>query len=277
MALFAERAAYMAGMTHINPADAARIAEARRTNGQFGTWEPTAPEATLDPRAELDTANRLYQDNARLLVENITDYVRYAMPEGAHRVELEPSDQGDFVYVAEAFDADGQVIAIDDEVIDQWADVNDVIALLGHPDDNRALFRDLFGADDHGTFTWTRQGPTNDADEQTIRERIDRLTTARQEIAAASQEAAVLAVRRMLPDGAQARLTWGDQPGPDYLCVDAITLADGTELDADEAFDAGIDWDEIDMAASDIRNTTDPALTPRDNRGLTFTLHQKAS
>lgn len=245
--------------------------------GQFRAKENSAPVEMLNPRAELDDANALYHDNTDQIREQVALYLRQGMPQNAHRVEFECSDQGDYVYPARAFSVTGEAIDTDE---DRWADVGDVVSYLGYPDDNRALFGELFGelftAEGRGVFAWTRTEPTGEDDGQAILDRISQLGQARHELGAGSQTAAVLAVRRMMPEGAKATLTWGDQGGPDYLTVDKITLADGSIVDDwDSAEDAGIDWDEIDMAASDIRDATDPALRRIGNTGMYFELDQK--
>lgn len=263
----------MGCMTDINPTATAAREGARQTTGQFGAQEHTAPEAALNPRAELDTVNALYQDNTDRIREEVALYLQYGMPEGAHTVELEDSDEGDFLTIARAFDENGVEIETEEDP-DRWADADAVISHLGHPDDNRDIHQ-LLPKNGNGVHVWTRTDETNDADEQTIRERIDTLFTARQELGAGSQAAAITAVRRLLPEGATLRLTWGDQGGPDYLTAESITLADGTVLDDDDANRAGIDWYEIDGAASDIRDVSDTAnLAQVDERGNYFTLRQ---
>lgn len=262
-------------MTDINPTAEAARENARHASGQFGTQQHSAPEAELNPRAELDAVNTLYWGNTESIQEEVALYLQFGMPEGAHRVEFEPSDQGDYLVVSRAFDEAGNEIETEDDY-DRWADVDDVIGNLGHPDDNRNI-RELLPETGNGVHTWTRTDPTNEADELTIRERIEKLKAVRRELGAGSQAAAITAIRRMLPEGARLTLTWGDQGGPDYLTVEKVTLADGTELDADGAYDADIDWDEIDMAASDIRDTDDIRLRPVDERGLYFELAQAGS
>ena len=260
-------------MTDINPAAAAARETARTTTGQFGTQGHSAPETELNPRAELDAVNSLYHDNADRIREEVALYLQFGMPEAAHRVEFENSDQGDYVYAARAFDADGQPIDTEDDY-DRWASVDDVVSNLGYPDDNRQTFAELFKTEDGGVYTWTRTDDTNEADELAIRERIDALIAVRRELGSGSQAAAITTVRRLLPEGSRLVLTWGDQGGPDYLSAEKLILADGTELDGEEAFDEGIDWDEIDMAASDIRDVDDVRLRHLDDREMHFELAQ---
>lgn len=259
-------------MTDISPAAAAARETARQTSGQFGEQQHTAPEAELNFRAELDAANTLYQENAERIQEEVALYLQFGMPEGAHTVELEHSDQGDYLTISRAFDENGIEIETEEDY-DRWADADNVISHLGHPDDNRDI-HELLPTNGNGVHVWTRAGETNDADEQTIRERIDKLMDIRRELGAESQAAAVTAIRRLMPEGSTLQLTWGDQGGPDYLSVDSITLADGSTLDADEAFAAGIDWDELDIAASDIRDISDKNLAPADRHGNYFALRQ---
>lgn len=261
-------------MTDINPAAEAARESARQATGKFGAQEHSAPEAQLNPRAELDTVNALYQANTQRIQEEVGLYLLFGMPEAAHRVEFEPSDHGDYLYAARAFDKDGRELDTEEEY-DRWSDVDDVISHLGHPDDNRSI-RDLLPETGNGVHTWTRTEATNDADELAIRERIEKLDQVRRELGEGSQAAAVTAVRRMLPEGSRLILTWGDQPGPDYLSAHTLILADATELDSDAAYDAGFDWDEIDGAASDIRDTSDHNITQLDTRGNYFALDQKA-
>lgn len=245
--------------------------------GQFRAKENSAPVEALNPRAELDDANTLYHQNTDQLRNLVVRYLRVGMPAGAARVEFELSDQGDYVYVARAFDANGSEIDIEDDY-DTWAHVDDVVSHLGDPDDNRTVFRDLFECTDRQVFTWIRSEPSAEAEAASIRSRIDRLHQTRQELGARSQAAAIVAVRRLLPEGAKATLTWGDQTGPDYLTVDKLTLADGSIVDSwESADDAGVDWDEIDMAASDIRDGKDPSLRVVDDRGMYFELDQLAA
>lgn len=260
-------------MTDINPHAAAARETARQASGQFGEQEHTAPEAALDFRAELDTANSLFQANSERIQEEVALYLQFGMPEGAHTVELEHSDQGDYLTISRAFDKDGVEIETEEEY-DRWESADSVISYLGHPDDNRDIF-ELLPLNGNGVHVWTRTHETNDADEQTIRERLEKLFEVRRELGAGSQAGAITAVRRLLPEGATLRLTWGDQGGPDYLTAESITLADGTELDWESAESAGIDWGDIDMAASDIRDVSDPYLTAVDERGNYFTLQQK--
>ena len=265
----------MGGMTDINPIATAAREGARQTTGQFGAQEHTAPEAALSPRAELDTVNALYQDNSERIREEVALYLQYGMPEGAHTVELEDSDEGDFLTISRAFDENGVEIETEEE-FDRWADADAVISHLGHPDDNRDIHQ-LLPKNGNGAHVWTRTDETNDADEQAIRERLEKLTEVRQELGSGSQAAAVTAIRRMLPEGSTLRLTWGDQGGPDYLTAESITLADGTEHDWESADEAGIDWDDIDQAASDIRDASDANLIATDDRGNYFTLQQKGA
>lgn len=259
-------------MTDISPAAATARETARHPSGQFGEQEHTAPEASLNFRAELDTVNTLYQGNTERIQEEVALYLQYGMPEGAHTVELEHSDQGNYLTISRAFDKDGVEIETEEEY-DRWADADSVISHLGHPDDNRDIHQ-LLPMNGNGVHVWTRSGETNDADEQTIRERIDKLFEVREELGAGSQAAAITAVRRLMPEGSTLHLTWGDQGGPDYLTVESITLADGTEHDMFSALDEGIDWDDIDQAASDIRDSSDANLTAADEHGNYFTLRQ---
>ena len=261
-------------MTDINPAAKAAQDAARQDNGTFGTQEHSAPEAELDFRPELDAANQAYWENGDLIIENVEDYLRYGMPEGAHRVEFERSDQGDYVYAARAFAADGSPIDTENDY-DRWANVDDVVSMLGDPDDNRSTFADLFTSEDGRVFTWVRAHETNEADEQAIRERLDRLSEVRQDLAGQSQHGAILAVRRLIPDGSTVTFGWSDQG--DFLCVEKVTLADGTDVENDWDSDSDIDFDDLDQAASDIRNISDLNLTevPGSN-GNKFTLTQKA-
>lgn len=242
--------------------------------GQFRAKENSAPVETLNPRAELDDANALYHANTDQIRGQVILYLRTGMPQNAHRVEFEASDQGDYIYPARAFDALGQPIDTDADY-DRWADVGDVVSYLGYPDDNQSTFRELFSSDAVGVYTWTRTEPTGSDDGQPIRDLIAELGQTRHQLGAGSQDAATIAVRRMLPEGSKATLTWGDQGGPDYLSIEKITLADGSIVDDWESADAaGIDWDEIDMAASDIRDATDPALRRIGNTGMYFELDQ---
>jgi len=243
--------------------------------GQFVGSNNSQPDDEVNLRAELDTANALYWGNTERIQEEVALYLQFGMPEKAHRVEFEHSDQGDYAYAARAFDENDQPIDTEDDY-DRWATVDEVVQLLGHPDDNRTTFSELFESENGRVFTWTRTDETNDADEQAIRERIDKLCEVRNELSAGSQAGAITAVRRMLPEGAKVILTWGDQPGPDYLSVETIVLADGTELDWDSADEADIDWDDIDMAASDIRDVNDPNITPVEGHRDHYTLTQKA-
>lgn len=258
-------------MTHINPTAAAARERARASTGMFGAQEHSAPESALNPRAQLDTVNALYQENTDLLREEVGLYLQYGMPDTAHRVEFEESDQGEYVFAARAFDADGAPIDIEDDY-DRWADADDVIAILGHPDENRPAFATLFESKDGRVFTWSRTSASNDADEQAIRDRIDRLTAVRRELADASHTSAIDAARRQIPEGSQLTLAWGDQG---YLTVSAITLADGTELDEQAASAAGIDWDELDITVSDIHDTGD--LIHQNERPQLFLLDQKVN
>jgi|GEM_PF-4116993 len=243
--------------------------------GQFTGINNSQPDHEVNLRAELDTANQLYWENTERIHEEVALYLRFGMPEGAHRVEFEESDQGDYVYAARAFDENDQPIDTEDD-FDRWAEVDEIVQLLGYPDDNRTVFSELFESEDGRVFTWKRTDETNEADEQAIRDRIDKLVEVHRELGSASQAGAVTAIRRMLPEGAKVILTWGDQPGPDYLSVEKVVLADGTELDDFDAVDAGIDWDEIDMAASDIRDIDDPNITPVEGRRDYYVLTQKA-
>jgi len=268
----------MPNMTTENPETVAAREEARQANGQFGAQEHSAPEAELNPRAELDAVNQLYWANTERVQEEVALYLKLGMPANAHRVEFEHSDQGDYVYAARAFDKDGNEIDTDEDY-DRWANVDTVVSGLGHPDDARDVFRELFdtGQAGRGVYVWERAAETNEADGELIRGRIDKLLDVRRELASGSQAAAVAAVRRMLPEGSKVILTWGDQPGPDYLSVERVILADGTEIvDWDAADDAGIDWDEIDMAASDIRDVSDSSVTPVEGRRDYFQITQKA-
>ena len=257
-------------MTDIDPTARDARESARRASGQFGNQERTAPDVELNPRVELDATNTLYQDNSQRMMEQIERYLQHGMPEGANRVVFEPSDQGDYLTVASAFDEVGAEIDTEDDY-DRWLEVDDVIGLLGHPDDNSSI-RDLLSHDGRGKYTWTRTHETDPAEAVRIQARIEELADTRDKLGAASQDAAVIAVRRMMPEGSRLVLTWGDQPGPDYLDADKLILADGTELDYAAAEAAGIDWDEISMAASDIRDTSSPSLTQVDERGMYFSL-----
>ncbi|SDH32609.1 hypothetical protein SAMN04488590_3033 [Microbacterium sp. 77mftsu3.1] len=270
----------MAGMTDMNPAaEAARETHRETTTGRFGVQAHTAPEAELNFRDELNTANEAYWQNTERLHEEVADFLLHGMPAGAHRVVFEPSDQGDYLTVSRAFDADGAEIDTEEDY-DRWSDVDDVISYLGHPDDNRRIHEVLTGADGD-TFEWTRTEETTAeaADEAaaTTRAGIDLLVDERRELAAQSQAGAITAIRRLLPEGSRLVLTWGDQGGPDYLSAETVILADGTELDDEEAWDRDIDWDSIDQAASDIRNTDDLNITAIEGRRDYFELHQSTA
>ncbi|MBN9214655.1 MAG: hypothetical protein J0J04_07565 [Microbacterium sp.] len=244
--------------------------------GQFKAKENDAPAADLEnPRADLDAANQAYWDNGDRLIEEVSDYFLHGMPHGAHRVEFEESDQGDYVYVARAFTEDGAPIDTEED-FDRWADVDEIVQLLGHPDDNRTTFRDLFESEDGRVFTWTRTEPTDDATEEAIRGRIDRLAEERRGLKVDSQTGAITAVRNLIPDGATVTFGWSDQG--DFLCVEKVTLADGTEIENDWDSDSDIAFDDLDMAASDIRDAGDEQLTEvPGSRGNRYTLTKVAT
>ncbi|MCG2807669.1 MAG: hypothetical protein L6413_05305 [Coriobacteriia bacterium] len=263
-------------MTETNPQASTAREAARAGDGTFGPQPHTAPEAVLNPRIELDAANAQYQENTELLVQSVREYLLHGMPAEAERVQFEESDQGDYLCVVSAYTADGSVIDTEDE-FDRWADVDEIVQLLGHPDDNRAMFSEIFQTNGRQSFTWERSAPTDPSREQVISERIDALVEARRELGAGSQAAAIIAVRRMMPEDSRLVLEWGDQSGPDYLTAHTLILADGTELDGEAALEAGIDWDELDMAASDIRNTQSSDIRGLDTRGLYFEIDQKGS
>lgn len=262
----------MVGMTSY---DESQHPRGQATNaGQFRAKQNDAPTGVLDnPRAELDAANQAYQSYGDDLLDLIEAYLKHGMPEGADRVVFEESDQGDYLYVAAAYNADGQEIDTEDDY-DRWADVDEIIELLGHPDDNRQI-GDLLPDNDGRRFTWHRTEPTDPANEEAIRQKINGAAAERRRLAHASQDGAILAATRLVPAGATITFSWSDQG--DFLAVDHVTLADGTVVVNDFDVQSDIELDELDVIASDIRDINDPRITevPGSN-GSRFTLTHAA-
>lgn len=243
----------------------------RHDTGQFGVKPHSAPDTELNPRAELDEANERIWANSEALLEEIGDYLVHGMPATADRVEFEPSDQGDYLRVARAFDANDVEIETEEEDV-RWAQVDDIVSNLGHPDDN-AEIKNLLDTTNGRDFTWKRTSPTDPPAEAKIRDRITALMAERRALKRGSQQAAIVTARRMIPEGSRLVMGWSDQG--EWLSFEKVILADGTELGYDEAFDAGIDSDELETVCSDILDAGDPALRQLDDRGNFFELTQQ--
>lgn len=70
----------------------------------------------------------------------------------------------------------------------------------------------------------------------------------------------------LIPDGATILFEETDQGGR-WLNPIGLRLADGTDLDTADAEDQGVDWDELEWAASNIRGSQHPDFVETDSYG----------
>lgn len=227
----------------------------RATDGTFVRKTNVAPTSPLSPAepspfdaamAQLEAINEDYRELDDACESIAEKLIPIAVPDNIQTLSLGWSDQGDYLTIEAAHDANGNAFDWEWGVPDDLETVETALSWLKAPSR-------VFATADGNAFTWERQGPSDLPAAAELFGELQEKNERRWALREQSEAASVAAFAAGVPDGvASASFEWSDQEGDDGIVLTGLYDTSGNVvLDAESAWNGGDD-DGVFEALSDV-------------------------